>query len=168
MKHVTIFTVAVLSLGLVAGCNRGRVDNEQNNETATLATKPPSGTIGTEPVSIVGCLTGSGDRYVLTRLEPDATGATETFQLVNADEKLRSLVGHQVRVVGVAEPIHVAESRELTPAQPAGTSGPEPPKSTGQPSATVSSQETTKIAVHTLRVSSVEPMSSECATDQAR
>jgi hypothetical protein len=166
MKHVTLFTVAVLSLGLAAGCNRG-TEYQQNSTTAELETESPSGTIGTEPVNIVGCLTGAGDRYMLTRLEADATGATETYQLLNADEKLHSMVGRQVRVIGVAEPTQVAQTREVTPAQPAGTSGQQTsPSSTEQPRAQVSSQQTTKLAIHTLRVASVEPMSGECATEQ--
>ena len=140
-------TVAAGCLLLVA-CGRGP------EEAAPLETR--SG-VRPEPAIVEGCLTAADGRFVLTQLrgsESDVRPTTETYQLINADDQLRPHVGRQVRISGEAEAPDVANLREPVPntTQPAGTSG----------GAEVSTQESTRLEVARMRVTSVTPTGDGC------
>lgn len=79
------------------------------------------------------------------------------YQLINADDQLRSLIGKEVRVSGDAQPVQSAESREVTPpAAPAATSG----RPDGD--AKVSTVTDTKLDVHKLAVNAVSATGDAC------
>lgn len=176
MKRASIVGAMALCAGLAA-CG----GNDRSEESAAagggMEARPA-------PITVTGCLTASGDRFVLTDLEagaadpdvaqrredpPDPAAkprpTTEAYQLVGNEDQLRPLVGQQVRVNGEAEPPHVAEVRELTPpakpGEPTGTAGQEPtaPKP-GEPQ--VNSMTETRLEVATLRVMSVVPTGDPC------
>jgi hypothetical protein len=118
------------------------------------------------PIAVTGCLTGSGDRFVLTSLERENTGttiaapATETYQLIGKDDDLRPLVGKQVSVTGRADTAEVAVIHESVPPSRvtgiAGTPGQaEGPK--------VSAESETRIEVSKLKVASVRSTGEACA-----
>lgn len=122
------------------------------------------------PVVVTGCLTGSGDRFVLTELERSDTGttiaapATETYQLVGEEDQLRAHVGHQVTVSGRSDTPEVAIVREESPATaaPAGTVG-----SQGAPAAQgstpkVTADTETRMEVARLKVASVKSTGEPC------
>lgn len=136
-----IIAVALCAIG-VAGCGRSRDDVP-------------------EPVEQTGCLTGSEGQFVLTDLEGTAEGqpsaTTETFALIGDDAELGQYVGKQVRVTGEAQPPSVAEARQVTPPEPAATSG------EGEPQPQVSTQERTRVEVSRLRVASVTPTGDDCS-----
>jgi hypothetical protein len=92
---------------------------------------------------------------VLTQPD-DQSSQNHTYQLVNADDQLRNLVGKRVQVIGDATSQQKAETREVTPAAPAATSGSASDK--GQ----VSTVEDTKVGSNTLRVTSVMPVLGDC------
>jgi hypothetical protein len=170
---------------LTVACGGGRTaDNNSNTTTNTSAAEALRGNASERPapVDVSGCLTASGDRFVLTSLQTaaprgDATrGAdaaasavptTETYQLIAANtDDLRKYVGQQVRVSGEADPARVAQVRELspaTPAQPQGTSG---TQANAQPS--VRTEESTRIEARKLRVSSVTAAGGACPTAPAQ
>jgi len=118
----------------------------------------------TNPITVTGCLTGSGDRFALTELERAdaattiAAPSTETYQLVGREEELRPHVGHQVTVTGKADTPEVAIVRESSPAAaaPTGTAGPQGAEPSGQGSTPKVSAETeTRVEVAKLKVASV-------------
>jgi hypothetical protein len=140
MKQATIAVTAVLCMAATTACGR-------NREIGVLQT---------------GCLTQSGDQFVLTDLERREGGAaTETFQLIGNEKQLRELVGQQVRVSGQAEPADVAVMKESTPPPsepaPAGTTGGSDPK--------VSSETETRVEARRLTVSAIEATGSSCAAE---
>jgi hypothetical protein len=117
------------------------------------------------PVIETGCLTGDGDRFVLTELQSaaDASGGataarttTATYQLIGNEDELRKHVGREVRISGEAPPPQVAELRESTPGT-AGTTG----EQSGQ--ARVNTATQTRLEVAQLRVQSVTPTGDDCA-----
>lgn len=145
-----------------------------------------SGDARPEPITATGCLTAQGDRFVLTDLQRAAEtektaadeAATDTYQLIGADDQLRPHVGQQVRVNGEAEPPAVAEMRESTPATPTagatGTAGqaqsPQPkqnPENAQQGAAApqVRTETETRMEVAQLRVQSVTPTGDSCAAE---
>jgi hypothetical protein len=150
MRRATSFGVLAMCAALTVACGSNRTAENNNN---TGANAPAAATLKDNakdrpaPVDVQGCLTASGDRFVLTSLQaaegapagqaaangshtapaPNTTAngtaavpTTETYQLVaTADNDLKQYVGKQVRVTGEADPPKVAEVRELTPAAPA-------------------------------------------------
>ena len=100
----------------------------------------------TVPINEEGCVTASGNEFILTDLHPGepnkelkhllpeaprARPTTEAYLLTGDEERLRSLAGRQVRVAGVVDPLQVAELRSLSPLVAAAP----PPDSSGNDSA---------------------------------
>jgi hypothetical protein len=139
MKYACVTGLCVLSLAAAIGCGRS------DRETATTR---------------IGCLTTSGQDFVLTDLER-GTSSTEAFRLEGKDDQLRPYIGKQVRITGDAEPANVAVMKESSPAgtQPeaAGTSGVEKPA--------VSTETETRVEVRKLTVASIEPTGQTCAAE---
>ena len=140
MKRLTTAAASLLCIAMAMACAR-------NREVGVLQT---------------GCLTQSGDKFVLTDLERREGGAaTETFQLIGDTDNLRKYVGQQVRVSGEAEPAKVAVVKESPPppADPplAGTSGSGEPK--------VSTETETRVEARRLTVSAIESTGSSCAAE---
>ena len=148
MNRVVLFSICTAAALLGGACHRN--SNPEQGKSANivdLATHPaPPGAAGT--VAVTGCLTASGDRFVVTQLD-DKTSESHTYQLVNADDQLRHLVGERVQAIGDTAQVQKAEAREVTP-PPTATSG----SSNGQ----VSTVEDTKVDVNMLRVTSVMPV----------
>ena len=144
----------VLSSGLaIAACDHGRATDMDN------------------PVVVTGCLTGSGDRFVLTELERSdaattvAAPATETYQLVGEEDELRPHVGKQVTFTGRSDTTQVAIVRESSPAAaaPAGTAGSEGAAPSGQGSTPkITAQSETRVEVAKLKVASVKSTGEPC------
>ena len=176
------FSVGVCALCATIAVGCGRNDRADTEAAGTAA----SGDARPAPITATGCLTAKGDRFVLTDLQRAAEtentaasgAATETYQLIGADDQLRPHVGHQVRVNGEAEPPAVAELRESTPATPAagatGTTGqaqsPQPPQNPenaqqGAAAPQVRTETETRMEVAQLRVQSVTPTGSTCAAE---
>ena len=154
MNRVVLFSICTAVALLGGACHRNA--NPEQGKSANiidLATHPvPAGAAGA--VTITGCLTASGDRFVLTQLD-EKSSENHTYQLVNADAQLRNLVGQRVQVIGDAAQAQKAEAREVTPA-PAATSG--------SSNAKVSTVEDTKVDANTLRVTSVMPVGGSSCT----
>lgn len=171
-----------LCLGLAAGCGGG------NDESAIAEQKPEVTGRGTDAPSLVtatGCLTASGDQFVLTELEQGTAGAqaqqggagaaagaqptTESYQLIGNEDELRKLVGRQVQISGAAEPPKVAEVRETTPAtepgNATGTTGAPEPAKPGEPQVATSTQ--TRLEVTQLRIDTITDTGQACATGGA-
>ena len=151
MKRIAMVGVCGLCFSLSIACG-GRTTAERDE-----ARDDEIDIADTTAVTESGCLTASGDRFVLTALE---TGAAETemYQLVGKEEELRRHVGREVRVTGDAEPAHiVADLRETTPATPAGTSG----TANG---AQVQTEAHTRLETRKMRVATVTPTGDDCAS----
>ena len=131
-------------------------------------------------VTVEGCLTASGDRFVLTDLEravaaPDVSQrdgsapaaapepTTETYRLVGSDARLRDLIGRRVEVSGEAEPEKVVDLRRSSP--------PMEPRNDGgadvSPDPTVGIVESARIEISDLRVVSVSDAGAPCRTATA-
>jgi hypothetical protein len=137
--------------------------------TAAACNKPGEGRlesnarVGDEPgaprvLSAEGCLTNSGDRFVLTELKAEDATA-EAYRLVGMDDELRPHIGKRITVAGESEPeqvVDVRQSTETPGSQPAGTSG----------NAQVTTTEQTRIEVHDLRVRTITPSDAPCAPAQ--
>lgn len=127
-------------------------------------------------VILEGCLTASGDRFVLTELERGVPGprvaarrgdrpaaetgpTTEAYRLVGMDQKLRPFVGQRVEITGEAEPEQVVNVRESSPPlDPANQrnvarAGPDPQ---------ISIVETTRIEISDVLVRSVTASGERC------
>ena len=186
MKRTTSLGAWMLCAALTVACGSNR--STQTNASSGTAAAPLANAAKTrpQPVDVRGCLTASGDRFVLTTLrdtdaakEPTSSATavptTETYQLVSASEAdLQKYVGQEVRVAGEADAARVADVRELTPAVPAdrnaqhgvGTSGRD---GTNGGTPTVKTEEDTHFEVRKLRVSSVTPTGGACpATTPSR
>lgn len=167
---------------LAVGC--GRHQGETNNSsTATNTANPFRDQAGTrpQPVDVRGCLTASGDQFVLTQLR-DASSAnnptTDTFQLTKTADQaidLKQYVGKEVRVAGEADPARVADVREGDAATPAATNGQAAPPATtsataGKATPRVGTTEESRFVYRKLAVSSVTPTGNDCpaAEPQAR
>jgi hypothetical protein len=155
LKNVS--AVGLFCAGLTAGC--GGADRDERN-------LDPSGNdvdiTASAPIIETGCLTASGDRFVLTALETtEDTGVpqTELYQLIGESDELRAHVGRAVRVSGEAEPARVAELREISPSVPAGTGG---AADDNQQEARVQTESQTRIETRQLRVQSVTPTGDDC------
>jgi hypothetical protein len=155
MKRTILMSVCVAAAALSVGCGRRDASQNDKKNILDLATHPaPAGTIA--PVEVIGCLSASGDRFVLSHADKD-NSKTVAYQLVNADEQLRPLIGREVRVTGEAQPIQKAETRATSPPQPAATSG------KGEPNAKVTTVEETKLDTQKLAVASVAPTGEACS-----
>lgn len=180
MKRVRLAGTFVICLGLTAGCGGG------NDESAIAEQDPEVSGRGSDAPTLItakGCLTASGDQFVLTNLEMGAAGeevredqgganptaspqpTTESYQLIGDEAELRKLVGQQVQVSGPAEPPKVAEVRESTPpSQPGtatGTSGAPAPAKPGEPQVATTTE--TRLEVTQLRVETVTATGEACA-----
>jgi hypothetical protein len=155
MKRSILMSVCIGALALSGACSRHDNARTEKKNIIDLATHPaPPGSIA--PVTVDGCLTASGDKFMLASLDKDSSKAM-VYQLVNADDQLRNLVGKEVRVTGEAQSTQSAETRELTPPAPAATTGKPGP----QPK--VSTVEDTKLDVHKMTVASITPTGDACA-----
>ena len=124
-----------------------------------------------------GCLTASGDRFVLTDLEsgephpslkhnwtatrPRPT--TEAYVLEGDDDPLRNLVGRRVRVVGEAVPEQIVEIHQMSPrvrVRPANT-----PVGAEGVTPAVGDYAVLRLEVHRLRVMSAYPTGDDCTTE---
>jgi hypothetical protein len=166
MSTAKLLSAAVLIAGLGTACggaDREASSNAAGGDTTTTAREERQATQRPAAITVTGCLTSANGQFVLTELERGGTAAapgqtaTETYQLTNADDQLRSYVGREVRVNGEAEAPRIAEVRETTPGSgaAAGTSGAD----TGS---TVSTESRTRLEVRKLSVSSVTPTGDEC------
>jgi hypothetical protein len=151
-----VFGAGLLCAGLVTGCGGADRDDSRDpdkNEVDIAASAP---------IVETGCLTASGDRFVLTALETtDDTGVpqTELYQLIGESAELRPHVGKAVRVTGEAEPASIADVRETSQAAPAGTAG---SANTRSQEARVQTESQTRIETSQLRVQSVTPTGDDC------
>lgn len=116
-----------------------------------------------------GCLTASGNRFVLTALEGGGGAQTELYQLIGDADELRQHVGKEVSITGDAEPARVAVVRESS-AGSAGTSGTAQPNPPTEGAPQVSTQSQTTLQTRELRVNSVTPAGDcpEAATGAAQ
>ena len=155
MKRSILMSICIGAVALTGACSRqpSPAAEQDKKNIIDLATHPaPPGSIAT--VSVDGCLTASGDRFVLTSLDKESS-KTIVYQLVNADDQLRNLVGKQVRVAGEARATQSTETRAVTPPAPAATAG--------KPAdAKVSTVEDTKLDMRTLTVASATPTGDTC------
>ena len=154
MKRAILMSIYIGAVALSAACDRRDAAQADKKNILDLATHPaPAGSIA--PVEVIGCLSASGDRFVVTHVDKDDS-KTVAYQLVNAEDQLRPLVGKEVRVSGEAQPTQKAETRAVTPPQPAATSGRSDTK------AQVSTVENTKVDMQRLTVASVSPTGDSC------
>jgi hypothetical protein len=156
MRRIPAFGVWACSLALCIGCggrnDDGRTD-ERDDDDLEIAE--------TSTIVETGCLTATGDRFVLTALEGGGRAETEMYQLVGSVENLRPHVGREVQVTGVAEPAQVADIRERSAsATPTGTSGTQTKDGT-QPQVQTEAQ--TRLETRRMRVSSVTATGDDCA-----
>jgi hypothetical protein len=160
MKRTFLMSICIGAVALGGACSRG--NTPQDNKTddnkpniVDLATHPAApGSISA--VTVDGCLSASGDRFMLASLDKDSTKTT-VYQLMNADDQLRNFVGREVRVTGQAQATQAStETREVTPPAPAATSG------TANVQPKVSTVEDTKLDVRKLTVASVAPTGDSC------
>ena len=157
MKRSIFTSICIGAIALSGACGRhdnGQVTEKNEKNIVDLATQ--RGAISA--VTVEGCLTASGDKFMLASLDKESS-KTSVYQLMNADDQLRNMVGKEVRVSGQAEATQSAEAREVTPSAPAATSG----KST-EAEPKVSTVTDTKLDVHRLTVASVTPTGDTCAT----
>src|SRR5690242_10917748 len=121
MTRASIFGICSVCAVLATACG-GKQAAQANNDTGANAPAAKAfrdhASDRPQPVDVRGCLTASGDQFVLTELQ-DASAApkptTETFLLTNAAVQkvdLRRYVGQQVEVAGEADPARVADVRE--------------------------------------------------------
>jgi hypothetical protein len=128
-------------------------------------------------VTEVGCVTGSGNEFILTDLDEAGPGRprpmTEAFLLSGSDREVKAQVGRRVRATGEADPAKVVNVRVLQPmvrVRPKNASGPVDRASatnpefgkTGEPKVEVGQQ--LRLEVRRLQVRSVEPTGDECAS----
>jgi len=160
MKRGILISMCVGAVALSSACGRRDASQDKPKNIVDLAMDPgPAGSI--TPVTVTGCLTASGDRFVLAEFDKDSS-KTIAYQLINADDQLRNLVGKEVRVSGEPQPSQVAETREVTPpAQAAGTSGkPQTAKPGSTP--TVSTVTDTKLDMQKMTVASATATGDAC------
>jgi hypothetical protein len=155
MKRRILMSICIGAVALTAACGRRDSSSPDQKNIVDLATHPaPPGTIAA--VTVDGCLSASGDRFVLASFDKDSS-RTNAYQLVNADDQLRNLVGKEVRVTGEAQTGQSTEAREVTPPAPAATAG------RTDNGATVSTVTDTKVDMRKLTVASVTATGDSCA-----
>ena len=152
MKRMFSTGLCLVALTLAFACNRPRVEDDEVTAGLDAADEQSKATI-----SVTGCLTAQGERFVLTKLDEGAApvASTQVYQLRGEEDDLQPNVGRMVQVIGIAPPASVAQVNE-TASAPAGTSG--------QPegSAEVSTTQTTRFETRTLRVTSVIATEQTC------
>ena len=154
MKRAFLMSIYIGAVALSAGCGRRDAAEADKKDIIDLATRPASaGSIA--PVEVVGCLTASGDRFVVTHVDKD-NSKTVAYELAKQEDQLRALIGKEVRVTGEAQPTQKVETHEVTPPRPAATSGAADAK------AQVSTVENTKVDMQKLTVASVSPTGDSC------
>lgn len=154
MKRTILMSICGGAVALSVGCGRHDASQGDKKNILDLATHPaPAGSIA--PVEVVGCLSASGNRFVLSHIDQEDS-KTVAYQLLNADDQLTSLVGREVRVTGEAQPAQKADARAVTPPQPAATSG------KSETDAKVTTVEETKVDMQKLVVASVAPTGDAC------
>jgi hypothetical protein len=178
MRQASIFAVGVFCAALVAGCGNNR-SAQATNDTGSAAPADAFGNVAAsrpQPADVRGCLTASGDQFVLTVLQ-DASAAskptTETYQLTKTADQaidLKSYVGKEVEVTGEADPPRVADVQQGESATPAATTG-QDSQAPGD-NARVGTTLSTRFTYRKLAVSSVTPTGDPCpaasATPEAR
>ena len=142
MRRTAFFSAGLLCVSLSFACMR-----------------PSQATAVTE----VGCVTATGDRFVLTSLESGEKPATELYQLVGTSDELREHVGREVLVTGEAQPAGIAEVRETTPATPVATSG-----GNEGAQAQVRTESQVRLETRQLRVLTVTPTGDDCPAGMSR
>ena len=149
MSKAAWVSVLGVSISMAAGCGGGAERDDRNEFDIA----------GSTPITETGCLTSSGDRFVLTALEGGGGAETELYQLTGNEEELRPLVGREVRVTGDAEPAVIADIQQ--PAQSTGTSGTEGGGTSGaRPQ--VRTEAETRLETRQLRVGTVTATGDEC------
>jgi hypothetical protein len=146
------------------------MEREETTAAAQADTDEPTGK--SEVMTVTGCLSSADGRYVLTELEGNngtrggtVQPTTETYQLTNADEKLRDHVGKQVRINGEAEPARIAELRETTPGTASVATGTAGQQSGNQPE--VSTETRTRLEMRRMSVMYVMPTGADCPAGTA-
>jgi hypothetical protein len=117
MKRSVLISICLGAIALSGACSRR--DNAQADRTNTQRIARTLSNWQRIPgaisaVTVDGCLTASGGKFMLASLDKDALKTT-VYQLMNADDQLRNFVGKEVRVTGQAEATQSAETREVTP-----------------------------------------------------
>lgn len=160
MDRMGIWGAWGLCLGLSVGCGGDRpADETRANDDIDISE--------TTTITETGCLTSSGDRFVLTALEGGGGAQTELYQLIGAEADLRPHVGREVNVSGMAEPAQVATVRETSPAAPTGTGGGGVDAGAGV-QAEVRTESETRLETRRMQVTSVTPTGDECVSGAAR
>jgi hypothetical protein len=156
IKHAAWSSAVSLFVAAAVGC--------QGNRDQQVLEEPPTvfgdeNVVAPRPIIVEGCLTASGNRFVLTELDRGAPGpkvaeqhgerpwaeavpTTEAYRLVGMEEQLRPLVGQRIEITGAAEPEDAAA-----------TSGADPQVSTLQ---------STRIEISDLQVRSVNANGEKC------
>jgi len=155
MNRTILMSICIAGIASSVACGRRDTAQSDKKNILDLATHPaPAGSIA--PVEVIGCLSASGSRFVLSHADKD-NSKTVAYQLVNADEQLTPLVGREVRVTGEAQPTQHAETRTVTPPQATPTSG------SSESNAKVATVEETKVDMQKLTVASVSPTGDSCS-----
>lgn len=172
MRHRVRLGACTVCALLMAACGGGTraTDEAKGNVPPNGAANNPLLNSDTrpQPMTVTGCLTSSGDRFVLTALDNNsATATTETYELRGAQNaELAKYVNREVRVAGEADAPRVADVREL-PSASVGTSGTASGNAPQGAEPTVKTQEATRFAVRHLTVSSVTPTGDNCTAPAA-
>jgi hypothetical protein len=162
-----LVVIAAMSTVAGAACNRSNSEQPPDSpgKNATL--------VNPRITMVRGCLTGSGDQFVLTNLEqgaPGPTGAdrssaaepvatTDSYRLVGMNDQLRGFVGQRVEVTGDSQPEQIVDLVSATPAHAPATGG---TVGTSGKDAKVSTASRARVAIHEMRVSSVSPLGDKC------
>lgn len=169
MRLLLTCCAVALPVALAASCNRA--DRDESPVESTPTVYGDRNEVRPSPIAVEGCLTASGDRFVLTQLKPDETSqpgatGTESYRLVGMGDELRPHVGKRVRITGESEPEQVVDVRQSTPLvgapqagradHPAGTTGPE---------AQVGTTATTRIEINDLQVRSITATTEPCGSE---
>lgn len=127
-----------------------------------------------------GCVTASGDEFILTDLHPGErseelehllpeaprpTPTTEAYLLVGKDEELRPLAGQRVRVAGQVDAEQTAELRSISPmvrTRPAPSA--ETPAAPEGTTPRVATEHQIRMEIHRLQVTSISPTGDACGT----
>ena len=154
MKRSILMSICVGAVALAGACGRRDNTDAERKNIVELATRPAA----ISAVTVDGCLSASGDKFMLASLDKESSKTT-IYQLMNADDQLRNMVGKEIRVSGQAEATQSAETREVTPPAPTATGG---KASDAEPK--VSTVTDTKLDVHKLTVASATPTGDTCTT----
>ena len=162
MSRINVLGALLLGASLGIGCGgNDRTDVEREDAKAAEVDIDIE---DTAPIEETGCLTASGNRFVLAALESGRTTETELYQLVGSEDELRKHVGKSVRVTGDAEPAQVAELRESSGPVATGGSAQAPGQpAQPKPEAQVQTQAQTRLETRAMRVVTVTPTGDDCS-----